>query len=91
MPSPNIRQEFNAFMQNRVSSAHANGTPTRRTKPVNGSLDPPTHPAFDRLEEMKMKQLEETKMRQLQEVSTPPSFEQRTGCWTDSPVRITRH
>lgn len=67
MPSPStthIRQGFNTFMRNQASSAHANGTPTRRAEPIGGPLDNPTfdrptHPAFDRLGEIKTKQLQE--------------------------------
>lgn len=63
MPSPNtihIRREFDVLMRNQGSLAHTKPTPTRRAEP--DSPDGPTHPAFDRMEEMKVKQLQEVRL-----------------------------
>ena len=77
MPSSstiNTRQEFNAIMKNR------NSAPTRRIESANDSLSGPTHPTFDRREEMKT--------QRLQEVSVYLSSLIR--CWTSGPTNPSR-
>jgi hypothetical protein len=52
-------------MQKWPSAALESDTPTRRTQVVSNLRDRPSHPAFDRLEEMKVKELQEVSTRPL--------------------------
>lgn len=54
-----VRKNFNSAMNKADGLAIRNTPANRRIEPFSGSDSGPSHPAFDRLEEMKIKQLEE--------------------------------
>lgn len=59
-----IRESFASAMRKQEGSA-ASGTPitTQHIEPPSESTPGPSHPAFNRLEEMKAKQLKEVRTR----------------------------
>ena len=55
-----VRENFAAVMRKQESQAiHSTPATPRRVEPFSKSVSGPSHPAFDRLEEMRIKQLQE--------------------------------